>query len=189
MSDIKARMFNKKASRAKSKADEIIKSLLLESGQNVADVGVEGGFFTLRFARLVGKMGKVYAVDTNKRFLDFVNNESKNNGIRNVITVLAEHDTFPVKDERLDMVFFRNVYHHLPDRRDYFRDLAESLKVEGKVVIIDYDGRGRWSFHRLFGHYVPKEIIIEEMNEAGYRLEDSHSFLSEESFLIFSTVE
>lgn len=40
MSDLKARMFNKKASRAKSKPDEIIKSLLLEPGQNVADVGV-----------------------------------------------------------------------------------------------------------------------------------------------------
>jgi ubiquinone/menaquinone biosynthesis C-methylase UbiE len=189
MSDLKARMFNKKASRAKSKPDEIIKSLFLEPGQSVADVGVGGGFFTLRFARLIGEKGKVYAIDTNKRFLNLVNDESKKNGICNVITEFAEHDTFPVKDKRLDMVFFRNVYHHLPDRREYFRNLKTSLKKEGKVAIIDYDGRGGLSFHHLFGHYVPKETIIEEMKEAGYRLEKTHSFLSEQSFLIFSAAE
>ena len=40
MSNLKTRMFTKKVSREKSKPDEIIKSLLLEPGQNVADVGV-----------------------------------------------------------------------------------------------------------------------------------------------------
>jgi hypothetical protein len=49
MSNLKTRMFNKEASRTKSRPDEIIKSLLLESDKNVADVGVEEGFFTLCF--------------------------------------------------------------------------------------------------------------------------------------------
>lgn len=50
MSNLKAKIFNKKASRAKSRPDEIIKSLLLEPRQNVTDVGIVGGFFTLLFA-------------------------------------------------------------------------------------------------------------------------------------------
>ncbi|GAI47224.1 unnamed protein product [marine sediment metagenome] len=38
----------------------------------------------------------------------------------------------------------------------------------------------------MFGHYVPREIIIEEMSKAGYRLEEDLDFLSEQSFTIFS---
>jgi hypothetical protein len=36
------------------------------------------------------------------------------------------------------------------------------------------------------GHYVPKETIVKELNEAGYQLQEDLDFLPEQSFTIFS---
>lgn len=189
MSDMKARMFNKKASNAKSKPDLIVRTLSLKPGQHAADVGSGGGYFSLLFASLVGTEGKLYAIDTDKDLLEFVKNNAEKKGFNNIEYVLAKENSFPARDKTLDLVFLRNVYHHLPDRLNYFVDMSESLKKEAKVAIIDYDGRGRLSFHRLFGHYVPKATIVNEMNDAGYRLLEDHTFLSQQSFLIFSLFE
>lgn len=86
----------------------------------------------------------------------------------------------------MTLVFLRNVYHHLPNREIYFSNLVESLSTGAKIAIIDYDGRRKWSSHRLFCHYVPKATIINEMNVAGYSLVEDHTFLPKQSFLVFS---
>lgn len=186
MNTIKARMFNKKASSAKSRSEEIVRALSLKPGQQIADVGSGGGHFSFLFARYVGREGKVYAIDKNKGLLNFVRSHSEENGFHNTITVLAQGDRFPLINEKLDLVFLRNVYHHLPSREVYFRDMIESMDTGSKIAIIDYDGRGKRSFHRFFCHYVPKETIINEMTAAGYRLVEDHPFLPEQSFLVFS---
>ena len=41
----------------------------------------------------------------------------------------------------------------------------------------------------MFEHYVPKEAIIEEMNEAGYQLQEDLDCLPEQSFTKFSLQE
>ncbi|MBN2110216.1 MAG: methyltransferase domain-containing protein [Methanosarcinaceae archaeon] len=186
MISIKVRMFNRKASSAKSQSEAIVRTLSLQPGQHIADIGSGGGYFSLLFASLVGREGKVYAVDTNRDFLKFLKIDSEKKGFYNIETVLAEQDVFPVRDKYLDMAFLRNVYHHLPDRVNYFRNLSECLKKGARIAIIDYDGRGGLSFHRLFGHYVPKKTIVKEMEDAGYRLLEDHTMFAEQSFLIFS---
>lgn len=73
---------------------------------------------------------------------------------------------------------------------EYFRKLKNALKPEGRIAIIYYKaGGGHFSFHRKFGHYVPKETLQAEMKEAGYRLEKDLDFLREQSFMIFSSTE
>jgi ubiquinone/menaquinone biosynthesis C-methylase UbiE len=189
MYDLKARMFNRKAAGAKSKPDQVIRSLSLEEGQHVADIGVGGGYFSFRFAELVGKSGKVYGIDTERQFLDHLESDAKKQGYSNIVTVLAEGEGFPLSSEELDLVFLRNVCHHIPDRVNYFRELATCLKPDGRVVIIDYSGKGSWSFHRIFGHYVDKETIRSEMSEAGYKLSEDYDFLPEQSFQVFTLSE
>lgn len=107
-------------------------------------------------------------------------------GLDNVETVLVTEDSLTLPEKSLDLVFMRNVTHHIPNRAEYFGKLKALLKPEGRIAIIEYRRGGRFSFRRMFGHYVPREIIIEEMSEAGYRLEEDLDFLSEQSFTIFS---
>jgi len=179
-------MFNRKASYPKNKPDQILRTLSLQPGQNVADIGAGGGYFSLRFAEVVGREGRVYAVDTNSGFLEFIKENAKERGVDNVETILVAGEDLALPERSLDLVFMRNVCHHLTNRVEYFGKLRRFLKPEGRVAIIEYERAKPFTFRGIFGHYVPREIIIEEMKEAGYRVNRKFDFLPEQSFTIFS---
>ena len=187
MSENRAKMFNKRASKPKYKADQILEKLALKPGQFIADIGSGGGYFTYRFAKAVGEKGKVYAVDTNQEFLTFIKKQATEQELKNIVTLLATSEHPDLQKHMFDYIFFRNVTHHLPYRINYFKSLSKALKPSGKIVIIEYDGRGGFfSFSRLYRHFIPKNMLIEEMKQAGYKLQKSYDFLSEQSFSIFS---
>jgi arsenite methyltransferase len=186
MKYLKAKMFNRKAADLRNKPDQILEILQLKEGQNVVDIGAGGGYFSLRFATAVGSKGKVYAVDTNPEFLEFISNTATAKGLSNIVAVLAKEDSLGLPEGSIDLVFMRNVYHHLQNRVEYFRRLSHLLMSNGKVAIIEYKCGGCFSFRRLFGHHVPVEIIICELTDAGLKLDMRYDFLPEQSFTIFS---
>jgi arsenite methyltransferase len=183
----KAEMFNRKASDPKNKPDEILKALGLQQGQKVADVGSGGGYFALRFAETVGIEGRVLAVDINQNFLEFIQDSAKEKGLVNVETVLTSKENPSLPEKILDLIFMRNVCHHLTNRLECFTQLKNALKPGGRIAIIEYRSDRRFSFHRMFGHCVSKETIIKEMEKAGYQLEKDLNFLPEQSFTLFSS--
>lgn len=186
----KAKMFNRKAARRQSKANEILKTLNIQPGQTIADIGSGGGFFTLLFSQLVGDEGRIYAIDTNQDFLEFINKQAAKQGIANITTVRATEQTIPLPTHSVDLVFVRNVFHHLQNRTQYFSEAKQLLTSEGRIAIIEFSRQGsRLSFHRRCGHNVPKEIIIEEMKKAGYIVSASFDFLPIQSFTIFRPIQ
>ena len=187
MSKKRPEMFNKKASKPKNKADQIMETLALKSGQVIADIGSGGGYFTYRIAKAVGEKGKVYAVDTNQEFLALIKKQAIEQGLTNIVTMLTASEKPNLPKHTFDYVFMRNMTHHLTNRVEYFQGLKETLKPDGKIAIIEYDGRGGlFSFQRLHRHFVPQNTLLEEMKQAGYSIQKSYDFLSEQSFTIFS---
>ena len=186
MKNFQANMFNKKASNPENKPDQIIEAIALNPGQSIADIGAGGGYFSLRFAKIVGQEGKVYAVDTSPHFLKFIKKSAEDEGLNNVIPTLVSEDRLDIPEKSLDFIFMRNVTHHVPNRVKYFRNLRCFLKTDSKIIIIEYK-RSKFSIFRgTFGHHVPKEIIIQEVEEAGYLLEKEFDFLPEQHFTIYS---
>jgi len=186
MPDIKAKMYNRRASGPQSKPDAVIKSLDLRPGQIIADIGSEGGFFSFRFAQEVGKSGKVYAVDVNSAMLKYVRKESVTIGLSNLSTVPAKDFFSAVTPGSLNVVFLRNVYHHLDDPVRYFAQIRKYLEPDGKVVIIDYRGDARGlSFFKLFKHSVTPNKVTEDMTEADYALDNFFEYLPEQYFMVF----
>lgn len=182
----KAKMFNRKAASRKSKPDEVLRSLPLGPGTRVADIGSGGGYFALRFAQVVGPGGMVFAVDTDPELLGYVEERAREKGLDNVQTALAEAGLPSLPQASLDLVFMRNVTHHIDDRTAYLVGVRRLLAPEGRLAIIEYlESRGL-SFRGIFRHYVPKETLIEEAVSAGYRLEEDLTFLPEQSFTIYS---
>lgn len=179
-------MFNKKAAAKQSRPDNIIEKLALGPGMRVADIGSGGGYFALRFADAVGPGGTVYAVDTNEEFLGYIKKNALAKGLQQVKTVLTPGDVVPLPDQSLDLLFSRNAYHHLEDRANYFSQLKKLLKPSGKLVIIEHKGSGLFSWHRWFGHHTPKSLIINELEQAGFRLVNDHSDLPKQHFLEFA---
>ena len=186
MADFQAKMFNKKASDPKNKPDQIIEAIVLRPGQSIADIGSGGGYFSLRFAEIVGEEGRVYAVDTKPEFLEYViKNSAKKEGLNNIPT-LVSGDKLNLSEKSLDLIFMRNVTHHIPNRVEYFKSLKRFLKPDGRIAIIEYKKGKIFTFRGLFGHYVPEETIIQEMGEAGYLLEKEFNFLPEQHFTIYT---
>ena len=64
---MRAEMLNKRASDSKNKPNRVMQVLELKTGQNIADIGSGGGYYCLRFAQIVGKDGKIYAMDTDRK--------------------------------------------------------------------------------------------------------------------------
>ncbi|MBC8415157.1 MAG: methyltransferase domain-containing protein [Candidatus Cloacimonetes bacterium] len=186
MKNVFAEMFNRKASDPKNKPDKIIEAISLKPGQNIADMGSGGGYFSLRFAKIVGEEGKVYAVDTNSHLLDFVKKSAKVKGLDNVIPITASGDSLDIPEKSLDFIFMRNVTHHLKNRTKYFEDLKKYLKSEGKIIVIEYSQGKLFSFQGIFGHYVLKEIIQQELKKAGYIFKKKFDFLPDQHFTIYS---
>ena len=185
----KALMFNKKAANPKNKPDQILDAIGLKSGQTIADIGSGGGYFSFRFAEIVGDNGRVYAVDTNQAYLGLIKHNAEEWGLDNVKPVFASGDKLDMPESKLDIVFMRNVTHHIEDRKRYFRNFGKYMKSDGRFVVIEYNKGKPIGFRRLFGHYVPKGVIIEEMDEVGFDLENDFDFLPEQHFCIFSRAE
>jgi arsenite methyltransferase len=178
-------ILNREASSARSKPEEILERLDIRDGYAIADIGSGGGYFTLAFARKVGKSGHVYAVDIKKKYLDFIRSRSKQAGLDNIIFVLAGEGGMNLPEAGLDFVFARNVFHHLPEPAHYFADLIKYLKRGGKAAIIEHKKKG-FSFITLFGHHTSRDAIVSEMEKAGYSLMASFDFLPDQTFTLFA---
>lgn len=180
----RAEMYNRKAASAASKPEQILEILDLQPGQQVADIGSGGGYFALRFAQAVGNEGHVYAVDTNHEFLRYLSQEARERGLENITTLLVTGGASELPARSLDLVFMRNVHHHLPNRIEYFKKLREALKPDGKIAIIEHDGRGFLNLFRLLGRFTSQETIVEEMTAAGFQAIKRPDILSKQSFTI-----
>jgi ubiquinone/menaquinone biosynthesis C-methylase UbiE len=166
------------------KPGQVVAALEIAPGSRVADLGAGSGYFTLHLARAVGPQGRVWAADVDEEMNAFLRERVAEAGLANVEVVLAGLDDPKLPDGEIDLVFTSNTYHHIEARPDYFRRLRADLAPGARVAVIEYDGRGGL-FATLFGHHTGKELILREMQEAGYVPVADFDFLERQSFLVF----
>jgi arsenite methyltransferase len=162
----------------------VIAALNVRPGDQVADLGSGGGYFTFRLAEAVGPAGKVYAVDIDPDMVDLIAKRAKQETAANIDPILAKPDDPLLPKAEVDLIFTSNTYHHIDNRIAYFSNLHKYLRPGGRIAIIDFDRRS-WLMG-LFRHYTPSEFIKPEMEQAGYSLQEELSFLDRQSFLIFT---
>ena len=167
------------------KPDEVVALLDIREGGSVADLGAGGGYFTFRLANAVGDSGRVYAVDVDESMVAYLRERAGREGRKNVEVVLGTFDDPQLPDGEIDLLFTSNTYHHIQNRADYFERVLGDLAPNGRVAIVEFDESGGW-FARHFGHHTGKASIVEEMQQAGYRLAHDHETLDRQSFLIFA---
>jgi ubiquinone/menaquinone biosynthesis C-methylase UbiE len=172
--------------RVKSlRIDEIISKLDLKPGQVVADLGAGSGLFAFPLAKAVGPTGKVYAVDIDQGFLDYMNKKAADQHVTNVVPTLGKFTdpSLPQKD-MLDLGFFHDVLHHIEDRAGYLKSLAPYVKKTGRIVIIDLDpATGTHKDEPAL--QVSKEMAAKWMADAGFVPEQEVPFASDKWFVIY----
>ncbi|HLN87408.1 MAG TPA: class I SAM-dependent methyltransferase [Candidatus Limnocylindrales bacterium] len=164
--------------------EKVIAALTLRPGDQVADLGAGGGYFTFKLAKAVGSAGKVYAVDIDREMIDLIAQRAQKESVRNVETVVATADDPRLPTTGVDLIFTSNTYHHIGSRVAYFKNLQKYLRPGGRIAVLDLDRRA-W-IEGLLSHYTPIDVIKREMEQAGYAPQREFDFLDRQSFLIFS---
>lgn len=116
----------------------VLESLALPVGATVADVGAGGGHYTLEFARRVGGRGRVLAVDVDPDMLEIIARNAARAGLANVATIRAEEDGAGLSLPPCDLLFLRNVLHHMARPEAFLRALRPFLKTGGTAAAIDW---------------------------------------------------
>lgn len=164
------------------KPDEVIRTLKLAPNAVVADVGCGPGYFTRRLAKAVPN-GVVYAVDVEPRQLDRLNQHLSDDGVVNVVPVLAALDDPRLPPGRVDLVLVVDSYHHFQDRPDYLGKLKRALAPGGRLVIIDYHKR-EMKVGPPVEHKLAREIVLDETTAAGFRVIEEPTVIEYQYFLI-----
>ena len=90
--------------------------------------------------------------------------------------------------EKVDMLFLRNVFHHLHEPEKYFKNIKKLLNEDGIVALIDYK-KEKSSFTGKSSHYTPENVMNAEMEKAGFYMFKKFDFLAEQSFMLFKIIK
>lgn len=121
---------------------QILSKISIEEKQQVAELGCGNfGFFVWPLARLVGRQGRVYAVDILKPTLEEVSKEAKKNNLPQVLTVWSNLEIFKatgIETNSLDSALLINVLHQSDKKIEILREAIRLLKRGGKLLIIEW---------------------------------------------------
>ena len=156
-------IFEKEGRDQRLHIDQVMDTLTIGPGKNVADIGAGSGWFAVRAARKVTDTGKVYAVDINPEAIHYVDERVAKDGIRNVTAILSKPDDPMLPANSVDVVLLLKTYHEVAHPIQLMKNLEPALRPGAKIGIIDRNGTGE-------DHGVAKATVVREMGDAGYRL-------------------
>jgi ubiquinone/menaquinone biosynthesis C-methylase UbiE len=147
-----------------------------KAGTVVADIGAGDGKYTFAAAERVGAGGKVYATEIDAKKLAELRDEAAKRKLANVIVVESKEADTNLPTGCCDAIFLRRVYHHLTKPAEFDASLVRSLKVGGRLAIIDFPPRAGLDPvegvpSNRGGHGIPQKIVIEELSAAGLKVE------------------
>ncbi|MBT0664813.1 methyltransferase domain-containing protein [Geobacter pelophilus] len=168
------------------KADKVLDHLLVKKGDVVADVGAGTGYFTMLFAERVSKSGMVYAVDVDESMTDHIIKRVKRNGVSNVKVVLAPPDNTLLAKKSTDLAFLCDTYIFIENRGQYLARLRDVLKSNGRLAILSFNMKPEIPGAPPPHKRVPRETIIQEVENSGFAMEAEYFFLPYQYFLVFA---
>jgi SAM-dependent methyltransferase len=164
--------------------DKAIALLGIAKGATVADIGAGNGYMTWRLAERVGPAGKVYAVDIQQEMLEMLRKNMLQRKLKNVETVLGVYDDPKLPANVLDLVILVDVYHEFSEPQKMLRRIRESLKPDGRLVLLEYRGEDPTVPIRP-EHKMTVAQVRMELEPEGFRMDRVLEDLPRQHFLIF----
>lgn len=115
----------------------------VREGMTVLEPGPGMGFFTLEIARRVGASGRVVVVDIQPRMLDALKRRAMKTGLLGRLDArMAKAGSLNLEglDGRVDFAFACAMVHEVPDKDPFFRQITESLKPGGSLLVAEPPG-------------------------------------------------
>jgi ubiquinone/menaquinone biosynthesis C-methylase UbiE len=144
-------------------------------GSTVAEIGAGSGRFTEAVARRVGPAGRVYSTEITEENRAAIRRRVESAGLGNVTIVEAGEDATNLPDGCCDLVFLRNVYHHIANPDAFAASLRRAVKPGARLAVIDFEpgwfflqNRPDGASERRDGHGVARAQVKAEMATAGF---------------------
>ena len=116
----------------------LVKSLELQSGDVVADIGAGSGVISMLMAEEILPEGKVMAVDIQDEMLERLAERCKKAGIRNVKPVKGQIKSPALDSRSIDLALMVDVYHELEFPYEMMQAVSTAMKPGGRVVLVEY---------------------------------------------------
>lgn len=171
---------------------EYLRGLRIPVGARVADLGCGPGYFTFKFADIVGETGHVYAIETNPLHLDYLNKYVRKYDIKNVeIITGSTKGTGLEPGVKVDILFMCSLYHIIyaafteEERVEFIRGIRDCLAENGRLIVVD-NGLVTESELPYHGPYIDRSLVISQLYYYGFSLLDSYQFSPQRYALTFS---
>jgi ubiquinone/menaquinone biosynthesis C-methylase UbiE len=169
---------------AEEKPEAALDAIGIPKGATVADVGAGAGALTWRLAERVGASGRVYANDIQPQMLELLRRNLERRKIANVTAVLGEVDDPKLPNDAIDLILLVDVYHEFSEPQKMLRHMRESLKADGRLVLVEYRAEDPDVPIRP-EHKMTVDQVKEELEPEGFRLGRAIESLPRQHILIF----
>lgn len=162
----------------------MVKNLGIKPGMTVCDMGCGNGFYSLRMARLVGRKGKVLAVDIQPQMLRLMEARASEARIKNIVSILGTPTDPKLPEKQVDLILCVDVYHEFSNPEQMLRAMRKSLKQDGQIVLLEFRMEDpEVPILRL--HKMSKKQIMKELPPNGFKLTKSFDELPWQHMMFF----
>jgi len=160
--------------------ETVIEAIDLKEGMIVGEIGAGRGRYSVILAESVGEKGHIYANDIDKESLDYLDFRCERDGIDNITPIMGKETKPLLPENKLDMIFIVNSYHHFSQAVQLLENAFPALKSTGTLVIIEgAPGRG------YSGHTTPQKDLITQVEKAGFTFDRIAVELEKDNIYIF----
>jgi ubiquinone/menaquinone biosynthesis C-methylase UbiE len=153
----------KEGAALEQKLIEMMQRIGIRNGQTVLDFGCGSGTYTIPVATIVGKKGKVYALDKDKHALDHLMNKAQLDRLKNIGKMATSGElTLELPDKSMDVTLLFDVFH-----RYYFPQMSDRKRLLDEIYRITRTG----GFVSVWPKHMETEVRA-EMEAANFYLED-----------------
>jgi len=149
----------------------ILKEVGKKPGFHILDYGCGPGSYTIAAIELVGKLGKVYALDIHPLAIQCVQSIASKKQLANVETICSDCKT-GLPDNSIDVVLLYDTLHVLSDPDRVLEELHRVLKPNG---ILSFSSGGHMKENEILSKVTSKGLF--KLSTKGKR---TYSFLKEE---------
>jgi ubiquinone/menaquinone biosynthesis C-methylase UbiE len=166
--------------------ETIMDSLAVGPGMIIGEAGAGYGYFTFHLSKRVGENGKIYANDIDKKALQRIDDRCKEEGVRNITTVMGKVDDPLFPNGELDGVVIMMAFHDFEKPVEWMKNVMPTLKPGAFLAIIDPDPE---KLKRDRDHFWTKGKVLATMEKTKFELVRLFTFLERDNIYVYRLKE